>query len=133
MGLEGNYLHWPSVLICSISGHLGKPHLLHNVVIGNNTVIAWRVSLTHDALEAFTCKTNLVGRTLPQDRHFILSNRELASAHGNHAIDVDLNLSIINPPIIAVSNDGPITYVKKVRHKRLRRGRGGGIMVTLTA
>ena len=81
----------------------------------------------HDSLEVFACRTNLVSRALPQDRHSVVGDCELAGALGDHAIDVDLDLGMINCIVIVVvvSNDGCILYVDEVWHGWLLGGRQG--------
>ncbi len=78
----------------SIRGHLlVTHHLLHNIVVGDDTVVACEVVSTHDGLEVFARKTNLLGHTLPQDGHSILGNREVAEALRDHIVDVTLTLA----------------------------------------
>jgi hypothetical protein len=101
-----DHLRAPPESTRSIGGHLIAHHLLGNIDVGNDAVVACSVAVLHDGLEVFAGKTNLVDRALPQDGHSICGNRELAGALRDHDIDVDLNLCIVNGPIVVVGNDG---------------------------
>ena len=52
-------------------GHLIAYHLLGNLVVGNDAVVAHGVVVFHDGLEVLSRETNLVSCVLPQDGHTV--------------------------------------------------------------
>ena len=74
-------------------------------------------------------RKNLVGCALPQDGHTVCGNRELAGALGDHTVDVDLDLCVVNGGVIVVGNNGHTAHIGGVRYERLclggRRGHHG--------
>ena len=107
----------------SVGGHLIAHHFLGNVAIGNGAVMTSGVIVLHDGLEVLTRKINLVSCVLPRDGHPVRSNRELAGTLGDHAVDVDFDLRIVNNHVIVVGDDGHILYVDEVGYKLLGGGR----------
>ena len=80
------------------------------------------VAVFHDGLEVLARETNFLGCALPRDGHIVCGKCELAGALGDHTVDVDPDLCVVNDGVVVVGNNDCVAHTDGVRYKRLRLG-----------